>query len=622
MTQLSPYTLAYDQIAKSVADLVEKWSKGSFITKQDIIDDFNKSLSELYQKIGSAKTEIEQLIKGEPPSSKKINSFLSDLKEDINTSAKQLDYLSAKTVNVYNLFNAEVESEKKYISRISSKTKILQMYSQSPADDIVYIGDSFDNHDYIDEEKYLADRIPYISDGRLSLQSRSTASWQSSRVEVIESNGFIGNNHVVVKSTSPLSSNSYRYVFEDSPSIGNKNNIVDKNPLTYFEYEALNVEKPTTIFNANSGYSEKEFCYIKDSDGSLVNWSNHSISEPLVLKVKALANAAQKCNSLTIIPYFGSSKLVKVTSVMLTKSDGTDFEVLKKPIFIGASPENITTESYGSFFINKAIISFEETEASSAVVTMEQNQFQEVDIQHCFWVTDYVDGARDESPFYNMYRFNPSNIDESIYKEIKYNEYLTIPKLSNPNLFKVRDSVKQIVPVTVFKNPLGSTATSGSITYNVPIKMEKQILKAKRMSIGIRDISFEYHEYINNAQIISRPFNFDLPVESLILNIQADTESIFQASSLINAYVSVDEGKNWLRISPIQSGYINGDEVLAFNQNVPTGYKLPGVTYYSYPNVPKEIKNVLVKLEISKDPNSNRTPIIYSYILGAKVKKS
>lgn len=618
MTQLSPYTLAYDQIAKSVADLVEKWSRGDFVTKQDIINDFNKSLNELYQKIGSTKTDVEQFIKGEPPSSRKMNLFLSSLKQDVNNAAKQLDFLSSKTVNVYNLFNAEVESEKKYINRISSKAKVLQMYSQSPADDIVYIGDSFDNYDYIDETKYLIDRIPFISNGNMSLQSKTAATWQGSRIEVLDSNGFIGNNHVVIKGTSSVSSNGYKYVFEESPSIGNKNNIVDNNPLTYFEYEALAVEKPTT----EVGYSEKEFCYIKDADGSLVDWASHDVNKPLKLQVKVFSGTAQKCNSITVMPYFGSSKLIKVSSILLTKADGTDFEVLKKPIYIGVSPENITTQSFGSYFINKAVVSFEEIEAVNATITLEQDQYQEVEIQHCYWVTDYTQATKDDSPFYSStsssYRFNPTSISETLYKEVKYNESLIRPKLSNPNVFKVKDTIKQVIPITL----VTKGEKSVSKNYNVPIKMEKKILKAKRMAIGIRDISLEYHQYINAGQIISRPFEFDLPVESLILNIESDLQSLSDTSASINSYVSVDEGKNWLRISPVQSGYSSGDEVLAFNQNVPTGYKLPGITYYSYPEVPKEIKNVLVKLEMSKNQDINTTPTIYSYTLGAKVKKS
>lgn len=621
MTQLSPYTLPYDQIAKAVAELVEKWSKGNYITKQDIIEDFNKSLNDLYLKIGSSKTEFEQFIKGEPPSSAKINRFLRSLKDDINNSAKQLDYLSSKAVNVFNFFTSEVESEKKYIERINSKAKVLQMYSQSPADDIVYVGDSFDNHDYIDSSKYIIDKIPLILNGQLSLQSVSRSDWQISRIVINKSNGFIGNNHVVVRSNSGVNPNGYRYVFEESPSMGNKNNIIDKNPLTYFEYEAINVNKD----NLGQAVIDQEFSYIVDDEslvnekrGNVIDWSSHNLSEPLIFDFSLISQTAQKCNSITITPYFASSKLIKIKNVLIKTKEGNEISVLKQPIYIGSSPENLTTESFGFYFLNKAVISFEEVEAIEARVVIEQDKYQDVEIQHLYWKTNYLNGFKDESPFYGVERrFNPSNIDKTLYNASSFNRELLMPVLTNPNSFKVKNITGQIIPVEVLKKD-----SKSSTRYNIPIVLEKEILNAKRMSIGLRDVSLSYDEYAPVAQIVSRPFNFDLPVESVILNIEADQESFTQSSSLINAYVSVDNCQNWLRISPIQSGYVDGDEVLAFNQNVPSGYKLPGVTYYSYPDVPKEIKTVHFKMEILKNQTTNKTPVIYSYTLGAKVKKS
>jgi hypothetical protein len=76
----------------------------------------------------------------------------------------------------------------------------------------------------------------------------------------------------------------------------------------------------------------------------------------------------------------------------------------------------------------------------------------------------------------------------------------------------------------------------------------------------------------------------------------------------------------------VQSGYSNTeakvDEVIAFNQAVPSGYKLPGVAYYSHPDVPLEVKSLMIKLKIKKNSSSNITPALYSYTLGVKVKKS
>lgn len=625
MTQLSPYTVAYDQIARAVATLAEKWSKGDYVTKQDAVEDFNQSLNELYSSIGSTKTKVEQFIKGEPPSSQKINSFFNGFKEDINLAAKQLDYLSSKVVNIYNLLNSEIESEKKYSQRILSKAKILQIYSQSPADDIVYIGDSFDNQDFIDVKNHIIGKIPLVENSQLTLQPTKRSDWNATSITINPSNGFIGNNHAVVRALGDIDSNNYRYVFEDSASVSNKNNILDKNPLTYFEYEAIHVED-----DPNFKKLDHEFSYIIDDVSiinknykinELINWSNHDLSDPLVLDFTLVAPAAEKANSITIMPYFASSKLIKVSSIILEIKDGSQKEILSKPIYIGASPNNLTTKSFGSYFIDKAVIQFEEAEVIKARIKIEQDQFQDIDIQHIYWDTNYAEGQRDDSPFSGKNRFNPFEFNTQVYSEVKFDFSKIIPTLTNPNYFKIKNLQEQNIKINTVKLSTNSSPSS-SITYTVPIKMKKKILKAKRMAIGLRDVSLQYNEYLNTAQIVSKPFNFDLPVESLILNIESDFNSVNETSSTINSYVSVDEGKNWLRISPIQYGYQNGDEVLAFNQNVPSGYKLPGVTYYSYPDVPKEIKNVIVKIEINKSQTVNKTPVLYSYTLGAKVKKS
>jgi hypothetical protein len=163
MAQLSPSTSIFDQVATSLFALVDKINKGNYITKQEIIEDFNKALSDAYNNVDTLSSKLELITQGEPPSSQKMNNFFASLKNDINISAKQLDYLLAKAISVFNMFTSEIENEKKYSQRIFSKAKVLQMYSQSPAEDITYIGDSFDNQDYMDFSKMSKTENPLVS---------------------------------------------------------------------------------------------------------------------------------------------------------------------------------------------------------------------------------------------------------------------------------------------------------------------------------------------------------------------------------------------------------------------------------------------------------------------------
>jgi phage-related tail protein len=116
MTQLSPITLVYDQIALSIANMLKKQAAGDYVTKQDILEDFNKNLKDIYDKVNSPQTSLELFSNSEPPSSAKMNKFINSMRDDINVSAKQLDFLNAKAVSLFNLFTSEIENEKRKIN--------------------------------------------------------------------------------------------------------------------------------------------------------------------------------------------------------------------------------------------------------------------------------------------------------------------------------------------------------------------------------------------------------------------------------------------------------------------------------------------------------------------------
>lgn len=625
MTQLSTYTIVYDQIAKAVAVLYERWNKGQYITKEDLLKDFNDVLSGLYNSVGTVNTQVDQYVKGEPPSSKKYNNFITGLRDDINIATKQVDYLNAKVIEIFNLVTSELESEKNYINRIFSKSKVLQMYSQSPSDDIIYVGDSFDNTDFIDTTKYVPDSIPLVKNGQAILPISKRNAWPVVNIYINKSNGFIGNNHLAVRSENLLEGDNYKYAWEDSASFSEKRNIIDQNPLTFFEYEALNVLEDSLTETR----SQDEFSYIVDDEtlvqanrGSLVNWSKHNMSEPLILDFTLSSTSPAKANSINITPYFGNSRVVAVDSIVLKISDGTEKEILNNSIYIGLSPEFFNNQSSKNYFLNQATIYFEEEEVLEARVKMSQTQFNRVDILHTYWSTDYQnEKITDNSPFYGSVRFNPKSVDEQVYSEVRFDQTAITPMLTKPNLFKAGKINTKTVAVSLIKK---NVTAGSSTTYNVPIKIQREILKADRMSIGIRDVSLSYDTYASYAEMTSLPFYFDLPIETVVLNIDSNEGSFTVNDTLISAELSAD-GKTWMPIAAVQSGFSGNEdsvpEVLAFNQNIPNGYRLPGVSYYTYPDIPGEVKSLILKLKIKKNSTSNITPALYSYTLGVKVKK-
>jgi hypothetical protein len=144
-----------------------------------------------------------------------------------------------------------------------------------------------------------------------------------------------------------------------------------------------------------------------------------------------------------------------------------------------------------------------------------------------------------------------------------------------------------------------------------------------RRSVSLRDISFGYEEYAETTEIVSRQFDLSHEIEYMTISSEFKFSGDITGSEqdLIQYYISVDQGSNWLRISPIENPFIAVPEIIAFNQNVDKSFRLPGVEYYTQPSIPTSIKAFSVKIVLKKPFGQNLTPIIYSYKVGAKVRQ-
>ena len=730
MTQLSANLLTYQQLLTKVSRLINIINSKGMLSKEEIASEYAAMISDVQEQIGMPLTQYDPFIKGEPPYSSKVNLFFNGCTTDVNSVASQIDLLNAKSINIFNLFTKEIENEKRFSERIASKAKILQMYSKSPSDDLIYVGDSFDNDDLIDYTKIKAGLNPMIKNGVMSLSISSTQKWNASMIKILSSGGFIGNNHQVIKSENSESTSEYKYIFENSSTLNNLSSVKDSNPLTYFEYEALNVDKtkPTPV-NAIPA-RVNEFKYIKAelnssnaNENNLLDWSNHNPQDPLILDLEMASSNATVANSIDISPYFGSMKYVEITSVKIFGKDGVSEELIKNPIYIGTSFIPLNLQMAKSYFYNKATIRFMERQVLKVQVSFRQPEYSETEIQHLYWKPT---PANRDNPFVNLDRFNPDSLSKDIYDTVEYNRYDLLPTMSNPNDFKKLGRAYRTIGVSVKKKPItkqfylieittlkdgtnskvyfegwfsenssdkdangnfivirvprfldsvkiredeiinknyntasaaqqdlddlmdiymadlatpttlddGSTIEAIEVilktlpsiekikNYRVPLESQYERYPAKRWAVGIRDIEVYKETFNNELEIVSLPFLFDFPVESVMLSIDSNIDDTMLKNVSILGYVSADNGSNWIQISPIQLDFSGVPEILFFNQSVLNEYRLSGASYLSYPSVPKEVKNLLVKIKVIKKSKQNFTPSIYSYQLIAKVKRS
>lgn len=726
MTQLSQNTIVYDQVLANVLRFISDKDSVMSKTNNDKAERFSNIVSLLAKNLGRPMLEYDPVIKGEPPSSQKINNYFSTLASDINLISKQIEYSSGQVINIFNLFTQEIEREKVLTDRILSKCKILQMYSKAQADDIYYFGDSFDNLDNIDIEKNQLLTNPLISSGSMSLPIAKSRQIKPTSISLNGSNGYIGNSHEAIRDINNADGESYVYTFSKNSNSNNPNNIIDNSPASYFEYELVNVTSNI------SNIPVEEFSYWIDkkniegkTERDTVYWHLNNLSNGLNLNVTMDFAPSQMCNSIKIVPFFGQSKSVLVDSIYVFEKDGSSENILKQPITIGVSNSAFDLIFAKNTFANEAVINFSERYVSKILVKFTQSNKYPTKILHTFWKSDYSTRPQDNSPFYEQDRFNPYGLNNQIYSEVTFDKYSVIPKLNNPNEFKRNAKIIKNVSVTILKrnqtintsaiaftakdlsaqpgpdlkfylkeinyqnndqnivsqidyvkiddpnkefadetvapmyfesesaaqemiNKITSFIATNNIivggktydikdpiiesisyetrekpkTYNVPIRTDRQLLDAERLSIGIRDISVSYQEYKNECEIISKPFNLPYNLESLMLSVDSDVAIEKNNSFILKSYVSVDNGLNWIQISAIENEFMAIPEVLIFNANTQESNRLSGVSYFNSPQVPAQIKNVIVKLQIARDKSQNITPQIYSYQLIAKVRKS
>jgi len=698
----------------------------SLKTSNDKAERFSNIVTLLSKKVGKPIVEYNPVIKGEPPSSEKINNFLSMFKDDINIISKQMDYSSAQLVNIHNLFSQEIQKEKLFTERIYSKCKVLQMYSKAQADDIYYLGDSFDNLDYVDFEKIRFSNGPTIFGGSATLPILKNTYIKPSSVSLSSTNGYIGNNHEAIKRTELDGTITYVYDFIDSKNSNNINNVIDNSPITYFQYELINVTENIAQIPV------EEFAYWVDrpnaegkTEKNLVYWHQNDLSNGIDLSITLTFNNPQMCNSIKVVPFFGNSKSITVKEINIYDNSLNKENVINSPIKIGALNSTFDATLVKNMFSNEAIIKFSERYVSKVVIVFEQKEKYATKILHNYFAPDYADRPTDGSPFYGQSRFNPYTLSKEIYDNVTFDKYSIIPKITNPNYFKLRDNYITNVPVALLKKSQTVNTKAISLTavdqatppssnvkyylkkiyytdssetnisqidyvkitdptkefgmeevapmyfvndsaantiiqkiqsfiltntvsvggksykmtvptienvsyttiekpkyYNIPIKAERQLLNAERLCIGIRDVSLYHEQYKTECEIISKNYTFPYNIETLMLSIDSNMRTNTSNGHIVQSYISVDDGENWIQLSPIENQFSGIPEVVAFNVNPADAQKIAGISYFNYPQIPSLVNNVMVKIQILRDKAVNITPQIYSYQLIAKVKKS
>ena len=501
MGQFSPDTSSYDSAVYKISKFFDRYYNNDFKTNEEFINEYHDLLSQVRSAASGVISEYSPIIKGQPPTSQQMLKYSADISADSNIIAKQVDYLSAKTVSSYNLFASEIEKESSFLERINSKVKVLQLYSKSSSDDIYYYGDSFDNSENIDTTQSYTMPLAVTTDGYLSLPVATGVRWSPENAYIKEkdssgniiSNGIIGNSHSAYYAGSTLSPSlpssqiEYKYYFENNNVSDIRTALRDNSPNTYFEYEKLNVS------NLNGSDFDYEFKYknIINNQNTLISWNNAD-NTPLKMAVVLEKNNPYQANSVTITPFFGydetSVSTVKVTKVEVETVDSSQLSienVLNSPIYIGSSVVPSDVSNIESYFFKNAVVKFSERRVKRITIYFEQATSAPTTIKHVYWKVSNVR---------QNYSFTLAESVKLIRNNLPLNQGTTSNRFVwsqnsrfNPNLILTDPLVSNITGIDNSINELVSPISN-------PVYTKISTLSSKNVSIsGKKDVNFDYY---------------------------------------------------------------------------------------------------------------------------------
>lgn len=165
-----------------------------------------------------------------------------------------------------------------------------------------------------------------------------------------------------------------------------------------------------------------------------------------------------------------------------------------------------------------------------------------------------------------------------------------------------------------------SRTQNNNNTESIWLRRAYEYIKAKRASIGIRDIFLGKEIYLESAEIISKPFYVDKDIDLLSVEVAEYVPQSNDSATSIDYYISVDDGIKWIQVSPMKKSFVGIPEILAFNQNLNNTNMLPQIAYYNSPEIPSPIKSIRFRAIMKKTKTGNSTPVLGSYKIGIRFK--
>ncbi|MFW6016518.1 MAG: hypothetical protein ACOCRK_08770 [bacterium] len=517
-------------------------------------------------------------------SSQDYNNNMKEINTDIKNCYEDLVALQSLNKDNYNYFNITTNHLNEKIASVNQELEKIKSNINLDNSSLTIVTKSFFNNlDTIDTDSTTAGINLKKGYASLNINSKINVS-KNSEVNIMKtSNGYPGNYHEVevTDKVGGVDIDNNNIIFKgENDSHDDLTTLIDDNPSTWFEYECANFP------------DEKKEDPCK---GYNIDWAHTpgKNNEPLRLNLKFTLNQPEIINMIDITPFFGEEiddiliKEIKISDVSNgeTKSILGDIRINKK--------EN------GLY--SNGILNFEPVLAKEVYIFLEEDQSYEAKIGHIYYEAKI--------------KIKKTETDDFLIWSDTDVTYETITeRVSGPDV--------EIDVDTGGESWLWHTESTEIVSSTVTKKRE--YFEGERWLIGLREVGINSYKYDDTNVIISNNYYSPQPIKHISLKVNEEIPSNFynnkteqtnynNRNEWIKYFISIDDGKTWERISPLNRKL--NEYPTDYYINIP-GNDNPNSKILETNN---DINNVKIKIEFSRptdiDRAENYTPILKDYYL-------
>lgn len=495
------------------------------------------------------------------PISEDYNNMIEEALNDILNVINYADLYSQKIQE--NIINTDM-NDKYFYNNINEQLKVLTDLSDSvdsySSSNLINFTNNFSSN------KNKSNMIDN-SFGILHLPYSLSVTDNEYEIEILESNGFPGNTHVINRSINDI-------VFEGESNINADITNIRESNSNSLEYELFQIDDETYNSCNGKGFEYKEgYSFINDDE-----------QLNLTLRITPSKNN-YKYSSITLKPFLPSQNTY--TAALIQK------------IIVHSQDSSLQIYELSKVFDTSTTINFSEQYIKYIDIYLTQEIPYNVNIGHFYTIKN----NNENESYFNTIKDNTYNRAERYFPSItslglSYNvntEALVQPNTSKEYNFSQSQAI----------NDLFTTPTSYENEYS-----GIEIIKAKRYMIGINQIILSNHEYNEDGIYTSPTYTTESNITKLSLFTE-DSINLNDDEGYLKYYISFGDD-TWYNINPKQRSYLGKCEI-RLNSPDPKSTRDTDKIYYIDKLL--DTKSFILKIEMHKENTARSyiTPIVYNY---------